>query len=408
MTKNENISSNYHIFTVGEFTRYIKNLLESDEKLSNVFVRGEISNLNKHSSGHTYFDLKDEGSKIKCALFRRSSEKMKFELEHGLKVIVVGNIDVYEPQGYYSIIVNEIQPDGLGALNLAFIQLKNKLEKEGLFSKEHKRSLPKFPKTIAIITSPTGAVIQDIKNVLKRRYPLVKLLIIPTPVQGKEAAPNIVKSIKIANKTPNIDLIILARGGGSLEDLWCFNEESVAQAIFNSKTPIISAIGHETDFTIADFVADKRAPTPSVAAEIAVPDIKEIIFNLSHSFKKNSRLIKNILEKNKIPLKQILSRPVFKRPYDKIDSYSIKIDDLSSYLFKGFRRYVENSKKGLESAYTKLNALNPKSVLKRGYSIVIKDNKTIKDSINLKAEEDISIILYKGRVDAKIKRIMGD
>ena len=403
--RSKNISPNQHIFTVGELTRYIKNLLESNEKLNNIFVRGEISNLSTPSSGHIYFDLKDEESKIRCALFRRSLENLKFKLEHGLKVIVIGNIDVYEPYGYYSVVVDEIQPDGLGALNLAFIQLKNKLEKEGLFSKEHKKLLPKFPKIIAVITSPTGAVIQDIKNVLSRRYPLVKILIIPTPVQGKEATNFIVESIKTANKTPNIDLIILARGGGSLEDLWCFNEEIVARTIFDSKIPIISAIGHETDYTIADFVADRRAETPSVAAEIAVPDIKEIKYNLNNLLRKSSRLIKNVLEKNKIPLKQTLSRPVFKRPYDKINSYSIKIDDLSSSLSKSFKRYIENSKKGLEKVHIKLDTLNPKSVLKRGYSIVIKDNKTVKDSKNLNVEDDINIILYKGKIDAKIKKV---
>lgn len=408
MLKNDDISLNQHIFTVGELTKHIKDLLRSDEKLNNIFVKGEISNLTKPSSGHTYFTLKDEESQIKCSLFKRLSENLKFELEHGLKIIVIGKIDVYEPYGYYNIVVEDVQPDGLGALNLAFMQLKNKLEKEGLFSKEHKKSLPKFPKTIAIITSPTGAVIQDIKNVLRRRYPLVKVLIIPTPVQGKEATPNIVNSIKIANKTPNIDLIILARGGGSLEDLWCFNEESVARAIFDSKIPIISAIGHETDFTIADFVADKRAETPSVAAEISVPDIKEIIFNLSYLLKKSSRLIRIILEKNKIPLKQALNRPVFRRPYDKINSYSIKVDDLNSSLSKNFKRYTENRKKVLEKVHDKLDILNPKSVLKRGYSIVVKDNKTVKDSVNLKVEEDISIILFKGKIDAKIKRVVED
>src|SRR3989344_7925082 len=373
--RSKNISPNQHIFTVGELTRYIKNLLESNEKLNNIFVRGEISNLSTPSSGHIYFDLKDEESKIRCALFRRSLENLKFKLEHGLKVIVIGNIDVYEPYGYYSVVVDEIQPDGLGALNLAFIQLKNKLEKEGLFSKEHKKLLPKFPKIIAVITSPTGAVIQDIKNVLSRRYPLVKILIIPTPVQGKEATNFIVESIKTANKTPNIDLIILARGGGSLEDLWCFNEEIVARTIFDSKIPIISAIGHETDVTIADFVADRRAETPSVAAEIAVPDINEIKNNLKNILKRNLKTMRSILEKDKIPLKQIISRPLFRRPSENIDCLSIMMDDLSSSLHKNFKKYGEVKKNDLEIINTKLDALNPKSVLKRGYSIVVKDNK---------------------------------
>ena len=396
------------IITVSALTKHIKDRLISDPKLINILVKGEISNYKRHSSGHIYFTLKDEESQIKCLMFNRSASLLKFKPEDGMKVVVLSSITVYERHGDYELIISEVYPDGIGALHQRFLQLKEKLGREGLFDEKHKKKIPKFPRTVGIITSPTGAVIQDIKNVLSRRYPLVRVLIIPTPVQGKEATNFIVESIKTANKTPNIDLIILARGGGSLEDLWCFNEEIVARTIFDSKIPLISAIGHETDFTIADFVADRRAETPSVAAEIAVPDIKEIEPNLIYLLKKSSRLIKNLLERNKIPLKQALSRPVFRRPYDKINSYSISVDNISSSLNKEFRKYIEFRKKGLEKVHTKLDILNPKSVLKRGYSIVIQDNKTVKDSKNLNVENDINIILYKGKIDAKIKKVRED
>ena len=265
------------IFSVSEITGHIKNLLRGDKELEDFYLRGEMSSPKQYPSGHTYFTLKDEKSQIDCVMFRRNCENLKFNLEHGMKVIIRGSIDVYEPRGNYNVIVEEIQPDGIGALNLAFIQLKDKLEKQGLFLEKYKKQLPKFPKTIGLITSLSGAVMHDVLNVLKRRYPLVKVLIVPTPVQGKEATNSIVNAIELINHEEyGVDVIILARGGGSLEDLWCFNEESVARAIFQSRAPIISAIGHETDFTIADFVADYRAPTPSAAAEKAVPDINEL------------------------------------------------------------------------------------------------------------------------------------
>jgi exodeoxyribonuclease VII large subunit len=260
------------ILSIGKLTDYIKQRLENDTNLINIWVRGEISNCTLHSSGHLYFTLKDETSQINCAMFKNNFSSLKFEPKQGMKILVLSSIGVYKQRGNYQLIVSEMHPDGLGILHQKFLQLKEKLEKEGLFSKEHKKAIPKFPKTIGIITSPTGAVIRDLIINLTRRFPNIHIKVAPTLVQGADAASSIVKSVELFNKMEGIDVIILGRGGGSLEDLWCFNEEIVARAIFKSKIPTISAVGHETDFTIADFVADYRAPTPSTASEIAVPD----------------------------------------------------------------------------------------------------------------------------------------
>ena len=394
------------IFSVSEITRHIKDILEGDKKLGDFYLRGEISIPKQYPSGHTYFNLKDEKSQINCVLFKKNCENIKFNLEHGIKVIIRGGIDVYEPYGKYSVIVEEIQPDGIGALNLAFIQLKNKLEKQGLFLDKYKKQLPKFPKTIGLITSLSGAVMHDVLNVLKRRYPIVKVLIIPTTVQGKEAPNSIINSIELANQYDyNIDIIILARGGGSLEDLWCFNEESVARAIFQSKIPIISAVGHETDFTIADFVADYRAPTPSVAAEKAVPDINELK-KLINNF--NERILNattNLIKSNKSLLSQIANRPIFKKPLEVIHAYYQNIDSLEYMLKSKISQSMSLKRKILEILDSKLSALNPKAILERGYSIVMKDNKIIKNANEVKIDNNISVILYKGEIEAKVKRV---
>ena len=393
------------IFTVGELTKYIKNLLESDRKLTNLWVRGEISNLRQHTSGHIYFSLKDKESQIRCVLFRRVGEHLNFNLEHGMKIIVRGNIEVYEPYGEYSIIVEELQPDGLGALNLAFIQLKNRLEKEGLFSNEYKKPLPKFPEVIGIITSSTGAAIQDILNIIKRRYSLVRILIAPTVVQGREAAISIVKSIKLMNELSYVDVIILGRGGGSLEDLWCFNEEIVARAIFESEIPIISAVGHETDFTIADFVADYRAPTPSAAAEKVVPDIQElydVIYNLQI---RNVQAIRYIMGLHKSNLKQIINRPIFKRPFDRIHSYYREMDNITYKLQTTMSKNITSKRQELEVMESKVITLSPESILKRGYSIIMKDDKIVKTFSDVKIHDNINVILHKGKLDAQVKKI---
>jgi exodeoxyribonuclease VII large subunit len=394
------------IFGVSEITGYIKYILEDNKILGNFYLRGEISAPKQYDSGHIYFTLKDEKSQIKCILFKRNCENVKFNLEHGMKVIVRGNIEVYEPRGEYSIIVKEIQPEGIGSLNLAFIQLKNKLEKEGLFLEKHKKQLPKFPKTIGVVTSLSGAVMHDILNVLKRRYPLVKLLIVPAIVQGKDASASIVNAIELINREEyEAEVIILARGGGSLEDLWCFNEENVARAIFRSKIPIISAIGHETDFTIADFTADYRAPTPSAAAERAVPDINELKKLISNFNERTLNAINHTIKINKSCLDEISNRPIFKRPFEAIHAYYQKIENFEYMLQAKVSKSMSLKRKNLEILDSKLSALNPKAILERGYSIVMKDNKIIKNTQELKIDNNINIILYRGEVEARVKAI---
>jgi len=393
------------VFTVGEITKYIKNVLESDRKLTGLLVRGEVSNLTKHTSGHVYFSLKDKESQIKCVLFRRVNENLNFNLEHGMKIIVRGNVEVYEPYGGYSIIIEEIQPDGLGALNLAFIQLKNKLEKEGLFSGEHKKPLPKFPEVIGIITSSTGAAIHDILNVIRRRYPLVRIIIAPTLVQGKEAAASIVESIKLMNERTDIDVIILGRGGGSLEDLWCFNEEIVAREIFKSRIPIISAVGHETDFTMAGFVADYRAPTPSAAAEKVVPDVQEIYEIIKNFHIRSIQAIRYVVELHKSNLKQILNRPIFRRPFDRIHSHYRELGHAFYKLQTTALKNTTPKRKELEIIESKLFALSPTSILKRGYSIIMKNNKIVKSVSDVELQDNINIVLHEGKLDAQVRKI---
>jgi len=394
------------IFSVSEITGHIKNLLKGDKELGDFYLRGEISSPKQYPSGHTYFTLKDEQSQIDCVMFRRNCENLKFNLEHGMKVIIRGSIDVYEPKGNYSVIVEEAQPDGIGALNLAFIQLKDKLEKQGLFLEKYKKQLPKFPKTIGLITSLSGAVMHDVLNVLKRRYPLVKVLIVPTPVQGKEATNSIVNAIELINHEEyGVDVIILARGGGSLEDLWCFNEESVARAIFQSRIPLISAIGHETDFTIADFVADYRAPTPSVAAEKAAPDVNELNKLINNFNERTLNAISHILKMNKSRLEEISNRSIFKKPLEAIRAYYQKIDSFEYMLQTKISQSMSLKRKRLEILDSKLSALNPKAILERGYSIVMMDNKIIKNASELKIDSNINVALYKGEIEAKVKRI---
>jgi exodeoxyribonuclease VII large subunit len=459
------------ILTVKELTRYIKNLLESDNNLSNLFVRGEISNLRKQSSGHIYFSLKDEETQIKCVFFRRANENLDFELEDGMKIIVRGGIEVYQPRGEYSLLIEEVHPDGLGALHLAFTQLKKKLEKEGLFSERHKKQIPRFPETIALITSPSGAVLQDILKVMRKRYPLVKLVLLPTIVQGKKSAPQIIESINLANQIPNIDLIILGRGGGSLEDLWSFNEELVARAIYSSEVPIISAVGHETDFTIADFVSDKRAPTPSAAAEIAVPDMEEIYKQIEYLKRRGSKSIyhklklyksyleqirskfifkkpleivhrnyrqldqittdlknsisfiiqnkreelriaeseivalspKTMLKSYKAELKQIEKSPFFKKPKRFLFDYHKEINQKAYELQVNIKKIIDSKKKEIEIIESKIIALNPKAILKRGYSIVMNKNKILINSSSVKKGDEINVILHRGKINAKVK-----
>ena len=390
------------IYTVHELTRAVKAIL-TDGTLNDIWIRGEISNYTNHSSGHRYFTLKDKNSQLQCVMFKWYGQNMKFELEHGMKVIVLGDIDVYEQRGQYQLKVRAVRPDGVGELYKAYEQLKNKLALEGLFSPDHKKTLPAFPEKIGVATSGTGAVIHDILTVLKRRYP-VNVKFFPTIVQGEYAAESIIHSIEMLNKT-DVDVIIVGRGGGSIEDLWSFNEEMVARAIFNSKIPIISAVGHETDYTIADFVADVRAPTPSAAAEIAVPD-KQELFN--HITRLNERLVGNMGEFINGKISRVTELDKFVDPLlfsDKLTEYIQYIDELTERQKTGIQRSIEAKNALFNTQAGRLEAVSPLKTLIRGYSIAMKlpDMELISSIDDVEKNDKIKIIVTDGKVNCVVK-----
>ena len=388
--------------SVTELNRYIKEKIAGDEALSNIIVKGEISNFKNHYTGHMYFTLKDENSLIKCIMFKTYAQQLNFLPKDGMKVFVLGGVSVFERDGIYQIYVKAMQEDGIGALYRKYEELKKDLETKGLFGQEHKQKIPKMPKVIGVLTSQTGSVIRDIINVSTRRNPNVYIRLLPVPVQGEDAAPKIVKGIKKMNEENLADVLILARGGGSLEDLWPFNEEEVAYAIYESKIPIISAVGHETDFTIADFVADLRAPTPSAAAELAVPDIYEITQKIA-SFQNRLRLSLNKkLEIMKLRYEKCMSSAVFKDPTRMISDYYLKVDSQ----IKRLEKVIENKKQTEKEKYvklvSKLDALSPLKTLTRGYSIVQSNGKVVKSVNQIKKDDEIDIRLIDGKAKAKV------
>ena len=388
--------------SVTELNRYIKEKIAGDEALSNIIVKGEISNFKNHYTGHMYFTLKDENSLIKCIMFKTYAQQLNFMPKDGMKVFVLGGVSVFERDGIYQIYVKAMQEDGIGALYRKYEELKKNLETKGLFAQEHKQKIPKMPKIIGVLTSQTGAVIRDIINVSTRRNPNVYIRLLPVPVQGEDAAPKIVKGIKKMNEENLADVLILARGGGSLEDLWPFNEEEVAYAIYESKIPIISAVGHETDFTIADFVADLRAPTPSAAAELAVPDIYEITQKIA-SFQNRLRLSLNKkLEIMKLRYEKCMSSAVFKDPTRMISDYYLKVDSQ----IKRLEKVIENKKQTEKEKYvklvSKLDALSPLKTLTRGYSIIESDNKIVKSVNDLHKSQNVEIRLVDGKKEAQV------
>lgn len=390
------------IYTVHEFTLAVKSTLTTGQ-FNDVWIRGEISNFTNHSSGHRYFTIKDKNSQLACIMFKWHGKNLRFEPEHGMKVLILGDIDVYEQRGVYQLKVRDMRPDGIGELYKAYEQLKNKLAMEGLFSPDHKKPLPRFPTKIGVATSPTGAVLHDILTVLKRRYP-VNILFIPTLVQGESAAQSIVSSIEALNRT-DVNVIILGRGGGSIEDLWAFNEEIVARTIFNSRIPIISAVGHETDYSIADFVADVRAPTPSAAAEIAVPEKQELANQISRL---RDRLMQN--EKRYLGDRQscILDLESSIDPrllLERVAQYMQYIDELAQKQMSSFGKLLE-VKQALLGAYTgKIEAVSPLGTLLRGYSITLKlPHKTpIRGIADIEISDDISIIINDGKIECVVK-----
>lgn len=391
--------------SVRELNMYVKTLVDRDEFLNNVYVRGEISNFKRHYTGHLYFTLKDKDALVKCVMFKSYTSNLMFEPQDGMSVLILGTVAVYERDGIYQIYAKGMEPDGVGALHAAYEQLKEKLEAKGMFDEAHKKPIPQLPKSIGVVTSKTGAVIRDIINVTTRRLPNVNIKLYPAAVQGVGAAETIVKGIKYFNENQNVDLIIIARGGGSLEDLWPFNEEITANAIYESKLPIISAVGHETDFTIADFVADLRAPTPSAAGELAVPDRNEVIWKLQNINRRLSLSLTKKVEGMKNRYQKVMNSRAMKNPFDTLNDKKLFIDNLIKNMQKSMELNLKNKKIELVKHVTALDALSPLKTLARGYSILEdEEGKVIKSVKQLSKDQEINIILGDGKSKAKISK----
>ena len=394
-----------HVYSVSELTKYIRVIVE--DSFPGIWVEGEISNFVFHSSGHIYFSLRDATSTLKCAFFKRANEKMKFKLKDGMKVICFGSISVYEARGDYQLIIEEVEPKGIGALQLQFQQLKDKLYKEGLFDEAHKVKIPFLPTRIGIVTSPTGAAIQDILNIARRRFSNVEIIINPVKVQGESAKNEIAKAIRQFNQLKNIDVMIVTRGGGSLEDLWPFNEEVVARAIFDSDIPVISAVGHEVDFTISDFVADFRAPTPSAAAELVIPRKEDLTKLIDTATTRLNNVIFGILDTLKERLRNLKETYVLRQPLNYIIQQEQRIDDLRQDIFVGIGHVVDIYNEKYSHVKSKLEAFNPTAILRRGYSIKVKlpEGAVVKDARSLKAGDLVETRLGEGKFKSRVEEI---
>lgn len=391
------------ILSVTDLTAYVKRLMDRDELLSDVIVRGEISNLRKPASGHIYFSLKDDKTLLYAVCFRGHVSTLGFDPADGMSVVAGGSVTVYEPQGRYQIVVRFMRPDGVGALAAAFEQLKARLEQEGLFAPERKRPLPRFPHTIALVTSDSGAAVRDMISILTGRYPPARIKLVPTVVQGEDAAPSIVRSLRAANAV-GADVIILGRGGGSLEDLWPFNEEVVAREVFASRVPVISAVGHETDYVLTDFVADVRAATPSHAAEMAVPDARELLVYASSLRSQSLRRLRAMVQQSTLRLQAAAGHPALRRPETLVEGKLQRLDDLRRVLDVNTRQYLGLRRARLETLQARLSALDPDAALRRGYSIVRRaDDGRLVTSVAAVAEADeLRISVSDGEVAARV------
>ena len=394
----------YNPITVTDLNKYIKNKIDGDEMLNNVLVKGEISNFKNHYTGHMYFTLKDENSLIKCVMFKSYTTHLSFMPKDGMKVMVLGSVAVFERDGVYQIYAKAMKEDGLGSLYTAYEELKKKLEQEGLFAESHKKKIPFMPKTIGVLTSNTGAVIRDIINVSTRRNPGVHIRLYPVPVQGPGAAEKIAEGIKFMNENKLADVLIIGRGGGSLEDLWPFNEEIVARAIYDSELPIISAVGHETDFTIADFVADLRAPTPSAAAELAVANIEDVRETLKLYNNRYKVALKKKIELMRLSYEKCMARPAYKNPTQKINEQYMVIDMKVKALQNSMMLKLKEAKTSFVKETAKLDSSSPLKTLTRGYSIVTKQEsgKVIKSVDDLNSGEKVNLRLSDGQKTATI------
>jgi len=389
---------------ITDLNNYIKTRFDGDGFLQKVYLKGEISNFKNHTRGHLYFTLKDDYSRLSAVMFYNNALNINFKPEDGMNVLVEGRISCYPAQGTYQIYVEKMETDGLGNLYIEFEKLKKKLEAEGLFSDSHKKPIPKYPKKIGIITASTGAAVRDIISTIKRRYPICETILFPTLVQGDGAKENIVRQIKKANEY-DLDVIICGRGGGSIEDLWAFNEEMVAKAIYESNIPIISAVGHEPDFTIADYVADLRAPTPTGAAEMAVPTIMEINNMLNQYCIRLNRHIKNNVNNNFIKLRNLKNNYVLKNPLALYETKEQKLDNYIDVLNKIIDKTLNEKNHKYEIAVNTLKLVNPLGLLEKGYSLVKKDNKLINNVEEIKINDIIDIKLFKGEVKAEIREV---
>lgn len=391
------------ILTVSQLNFYVKSILDSDQRLNYVFLCGEISNLTDHyRSGHIYLSLKDNKSVIRAVMFAGNARNLKFKPMEGMKVICRGRVTLYEATGQYQYYIEDMQPDGIGALYQAYEQLKEKLQSKGLFDESHKKPIPYCPKTIGVITSPTGAAVQDIKNILTRRFPSVNIVLCPVLVQGDNAVPQLIDAVNKLNEYDLCDTIIIGRGGGSIEDLWAFNDENLAYAIYNSHIPVISAVGHETDFTICDFVSDLRAPTPSAGAELAVPDRNEILQNLDAQRQYLSSLMdKKLIENNNV-VSEMTTKLLSLSPDDKIAKLYNDLDFLSQKYENNSNRIFQNTANKIELLATKLESLNPVSILKRGYSVVSNNDKTVISVKDVKNGDTLAINVTDGKIISKV------
>ena len=391
------------VYSVAQLNNYVKSLMDYDLTLKALFLVGEISNFKAHSSGHMYMTLKDDKSSIKAVMFRGNASKLKFMPFDGMKIIAFGSVSVFERDGAYQFYIENMQPDGVGSLSIAFEQLKEKLQKEGLFDTSAKKPLPKYPKTVGVVTSPTGAAFQDICNVLGRRWPMARIVISPALVQGETAPRSIVEAIEDLDSSGEADVIIVARGGGSIEDLWCFNDERVARAIFDAKTPIISGVGHETDFTIADFVADMRAPTPSAAAEIVVPDVLAERDHIMQLTMRSQKLMLNRISTLRTSLNLLTSRNVMQGPVALINERRLLLDNFVDRMNAAASAKVSGDRSNFVVLASKLDAFSPLKVLSRGYSITEGDNGVINSVKDVNPGDKISIRLNDGTIRAEVE-----
>lgn len=374
------------ILTVTQLNEYVKGIIDSDKVLAGLSVKGEISNFTAHKTGHLYFTIKDESSLIRAVMFRSAASKLRFAPENGLKIIASGRVSAFVRDGSYQVYVDSLQPDGVGELTIAYEQLKKKLQAEGLFDPAKKKKIPRYPSRVGVITSPTGAAVRDIVNVLSRRFPYAKMVLYPTLVQGAEAAPQLISGLRYFNETRSADVIIIGRGGGSIEDLWAFNSEELAREVYASEIPVISAVGHEIDFTICDFVADLRAPTPSAAAELAVPETRELIRKINNVVGHMQVLLDRGVKLRRQNLAALADRPVFNQPMMLLDGPRMELITSTQRIVRAMEKITEEKKRSFAANAAKLEALSPMAVLLRGYSAAFTEKGKLIHSV-----EDVAV-----------------